>query len=354
MKKTNKILAGLLSAALVAMPFASLGAGPVLAAAADEQPAPFAENQAFPYYLSYTGKVTEIADHSADGGRRLSMESEEQGPANPVITEDCFILGGEDIKVGDTITLYYESGRPMILIYPPQYNAAIVVVHPAGAVEEADEMAADLFDQDLVSKNGLIKLTPGEKTEILDREGNAYTGSLSDSLLLVFYQPEAAAAENTPEEVTPTKIIRLGQPEADPAEPGAEVDIDETEDFSYTANIDTADIVVEQKIIEAPSAYVTENDVIMVPLRAIAEALGYQVTWEQDTQTARLNSAISLEVGRDYYVYMRMAPIELGTAPQLKDGSVYVPLFYFRDVLKMNNAYFFENQVVIDNQEKMQ
>ncbi|MPN40548.1 hypothetical protein SDC9_188086 [bioreactor metagenome] len=92
----------------------------------------------------------------------------------------------------------------------------------------------------------------------------------------------------------------------------------------------------------------------MVPLRAIAEALGYQVTWEQDTQTARLNSAISLEVGRDYYVYMRMAPIELGTAPQLKDGSVYVPLFYFRDVLKMNNAYFFENQVVIDNQEKMQ
>lgn len=354
MKKTNKILAGLLSAALVAMPFASLGASPALAAAEVQPISSGVENRVFPYYFSYTGKVTAIAGaESEDANPMLTMESDEQGPANPVLTKDCFIMGGEDIKVGDTVTLYYETNRPMIMIYPPRYNAVIAVIQPAEAAEKAEAMEADLFDKELVSQSGLIKLTPGEKTEILDRDGQAYTGSLSDSLLLVFYQPDAAN-ENIPEEVTPTKIIRLGQPEAAPAEPGAEAGIEETEDFSYTANIDTADIVVEQKIIEAPSAYVTENDVIMVPLRAIAEALGYQVTWEQDTQTVRLNSAISLEVGRDYYVYMRMAPIELGTAPQLKDGAIYVPLFYFRDVLKMNNAYFFENQVVIDNQEKMQ
>ncbi len=353
MKKTNTILAGFLSAALVALPFASLGAGPVLAAAADEQLASSEENRVFPYYLSYTGKVKAIEDFNAEDGQRiLNMESDEQGPANPVLAKDCFILGGADIKVGDTATLYYEADRPMMLIYPPRYNAAVVVIHPAEADAKAPAMAADLFDKDLVSRSGLIKLAPGEETEILDRDGQAYTGSLSDSLLLVFYQPDAAAAENIPEEVNPVKVIHLGAPETAAVEPGGEAALPD-EDFSYTANIATADIVVEQKIIEAPAAYVGDNDVIMVPLRAVAEALGYQVAWEQDSQTVRLNMAISLEVGRDYYVYMRMAPIELGTAPALKDGSVYVPLSYFTKVLQMNNAYFFENQVVIDNQEKM-
>jgi hypothetical protein len=140
-------------------------------------------------------------------------------------------------------------------------------------------------------------------------------------------------------QVTPEKVIVLGKPKG-----------------SWTApiHITAAELVVEGKTIEAPPAFTTDDGVVMVPLRAAAEALGYEVTWDGGTQTVFLNSAISLQIDRDSYVYMRMAPITLGTAPVLRDSHTFVPLDYFREVLRLNNAYFFEGQIVIDNAEKME
>jgi hypothetical protein len=91
----------------------------------------------------------------------------------------------------------------------------------------------------------------------------------------------------------------------------------------------------------------------MVPLRAIAEALGYDVTWNNELQRAFLGKDISLNIGSDSYTYMKMAPIQLGTAPTIVEGKTFVPLSFFKEVTRMNNAYVFESQIVIDNEEQM-
>ena len=283
-----------------------------------------------PFYLSYTGVVTKIVtSEGADGSMTIQMESDENGPAYATVSKDTYIPGDKEIAKGDTVTVYYEADRPMIMIYPPQYSAAIVLVNP----DKESFVKADLFNSDLVSRDEALKLSIGENTEILAQDGSVYTGEIKDKKLLVFY---TVSTKSIPAQTTPSKIIVLGDPEAS------------------DSNMDVSgmDIVVDGKVIEALPAFTTENGVVMVPLRAIAEALGYTVSWNNDTQTATLNQAILLQIGRDYYVYMRTAPIELGTAPILKNDRTFVPLNYFRDVLKLNNAYVFENQIVIDNQEK--
>ncbi|HWP80820.1 MAG TPA: copper amine oxidase N-terminal domain-containing protein [Candidatus Acidoferrum sp.] len=343
MKKIKKLTTMLLAGAVAAAGFAAFAAdavqpvSPILAPISAGDPAAPAQGaygteMNTPYYMSYTGKVTELRPHSQlDGAQYLTLESEEYGPASPLVTADTYVVGGE-VAVGDTVTLFYEADKPMLMIYPPQYNAAILLVNP----DEDFSVAADLFDDNLLSRDKGMVLRVGDKTELRSPDGTPYEGSPAGNRLLVFY---TVAAESWPVQVTPEKVIVLGKPEAS---------------FTPPVHISAAELVVGGKTVEAPPAFVSDDGAVMVPLRAIAEALGYEVTWEGATGTVYLNTAISLQIGQDNYVYMRMAPITLGAAPVLRDSRTFVPLNYFREVLGLNNAYFAEGQIVIDDAEKME
>jgi len=109
------------------------------------------------------------------------------------------------------------------------------------------------------------------------------------------------------------------------------------------------EISVNGKKIDAPYPYI-QDGVLMVPLRAVAEALGYTVRWESVTQSIMLNNVISLQIGKDYYTLGRMAPITLGVlAPVLtEDGHTYVPLEFFTKVAGVTEAYTDKNQLIIN------
>ncbi|MGL4344792.1 MAG: copper amine oxidase N-terminal domain-containing protein [Cellulosilyticaceae bacterium] len=77
---------------------------------------------------------------------------------------------------------------------------------------------------------------------------------------------------------------------------------------------------------------------VMLPLRPVAEAMGFKVTWEPKTYTATLNNGeiqSAVQVGFDMYNYSSVkaigmsAPFSAGAAPRLIDGTVYVPAEYF-------------------------
>lgn len=113
---------------------------------------------------------------------------------------------------------------------------------------------------------------------------------------------------------------------------------------------DLAIIVVNNQVIKAPKAYTDDQGVVMVPLRAIVEALGFSVTWNEQTKSIMVGKGISsLTIGKDYYTYVKTAPIQLGTAPTIMDQSTFVPLSFFTEVLKINKADVFEGQIVIDD-----
>lgn len=79
------------------------------------------------------------------------------------------------------------------------------------------------------------------------------------------------------------------------------------------------------------------GDKLMVPLRAIAEALGYEVVWHQDTYSVDvIRGAVwsGIRIGADAFAFGKMAPMPLGTPAELTEGVTYVPLAFFGDVLR--------------------
>lgn len=89
----------------------------------------------------------------------------------------------------------------------------------------------------------------------------------------------------------------------------------------------------------------------MVPLRAVAEQLGYKVSWNEEDSSVTIGNGIGLSIGKDDYSYMKTAPIQLGQAPVLKDGMTYVPLAFFDKVIRGYKADIVRSVVVINKAE---
>ena len=116
------------------------------------------------------------------------------------------------------------------------------------------------------------------------------------------------------------------------------------------------EVVVNNEILKdapLPFWYETENGgVVMVPLNVVAQALGYDVSFNDELQSIQLGVAIHLWIGNTEAHLGRMAPIELSAAPLLVDDEVFAPLDFFRNVLGQT-AYVFEGQVVIETYSDM-
>lgn len=123
---------------------------------------------------------------------------------------------------------------------------------------------------------------------------------------------------------------------------------------AFAASLDKIEYVVNGTKIEAPAPYINDDFTVMVPARAVCEELGYTVKWNGEENTAEIGTGIRFTIGKDYYTIGRAAPIELGIAPVAENNRAFVPLSFFRDLTNMNNAYYFEGQIVINNDEKME
>lgn len=96
-------------------------------------------------------------------------------------------------------------------------------------------------------------------------------------------------------------------------------------------------IVVKGKTM--PMQTISVNGCTMAPVRAIAEALGFKVTWNADRSININNGKMQsdLHIGENrYFVYTAVdgmagmsAPFELGSAPIIKNSTAYVPIDLF-------------------------
>ena len=122
-------------------------------------------------------------------------------------------------------------------------------------------------------------------------------------------------------------------------------------DFMAAAELN-GEIVVNGEIIYAVAPFWNEDEVLMLPLRAVAEALGYDVQWNDETQSIMLGVAINVFIGRAEAYRGRMAPVELSAAPVIVDNLTFVPVDFFRDVVAQT-VFVFEGQVVIAEESDM-
>lgn len=327
MRNFKKAIVKFLSAAV----FVFFASGALIAAADAVQ----ANNEQLKgaYFKSFSGVVKEIRDlqgieAAAFLRKHVIVENQTGNNMRFVISKDTYFIDGDKIRVGADVTGFYRAAAPALMIFPPQYNAEIMV-----ADQSERQIKADLFGSDLVSADGFLKLNVSPKTQVVWKDGSPFDSILGNRKLIVFYN---VTTRSIPAQTTPSKIIVFEKPAV-----------------LTNDSLAQMDIIVNGEKISAPPAYLNGEKTVMVPLKPIAKALGFEVAFNDIDQSGVFADCILFKAGEDNYLYLKKIPLWLGTAPALADGEICVPLNFFTDIVRLNNAYVFENQIVIDNNEKM-
>ena len=108
-------------------------------------------------------------------------------------------------------------------------------------------------------------------------------------------------------------------------------------------------ILVDNKPIQAPTPYLLSDDgSVMVPLRAVVEALGISIVWYPDTRSIVLENRTEIWIGE---TELKVAGIPAGflePPPEIQDDHTFVPLHFFNYVLRGFNATVEDGKIVIN------
>ncbi len=160
------------------------------------------------HFNAYTGIVKSVKEYqNVEGSKIVELEDGKGGQANVIVSADTYFTHEKEIKEGSKITVYYDANMPMIMIYPPQYKADVVV---AGDVKES--IKVDLFNRNLTSADGQLKIKVGKDTEIVTQDGKKYEGNLSNKNLVVYY---TVATKSIPAQTAPSKVVVLNKKAAE-------------------------------------------------------------------------------------------------------------------------------------------
>ncbi|PKM85035.1 MAG: hypothetical protein CVU86_04040 [Firmicutes bacterium HGW-Firmicutes-11] len=205
----------------------------------------------------------------------------------------------EDLKADDAIFVYYSAAIMKSL--PPQSHAIAIVTQV-----EKNKIHAELFTvKEIISeKDGEIRA--------LNKEGDLIVAFLEEISLTPFKTKQIVTIDD----------IKIG------TQLFIWYDIVALSYPGQTAA--TKAVLVGQ---------LDENGFLTLPLRAVAESLGFQVTWNGEERSVLLDDGVvktTLFIGEDSYFRASSQAIgitqtfQLGSAPTIVDSRTYVPASFFR------------------------
>ena len=264
-------------------------------------------------YMKATGVIQEIEKET--DGIRLTIENEDKMITILRINDESLLFNSAttnqlklaDLKKGAIVEAYYDKNKPMILIYPATVTPEIVIVKDE---KDFGSVKISQFDTNFLSLDGELKLNMGEETPLFNQQGEAIElKNLQGKELVVFY---SITTMSLPPQTPPTKVIALDDitEEAPEVTPEPEVKPEETTG-------------VEEII--ANDHYMNKG-VKMIPLRKVAEHLGYKVLSQPKINGALVtlqNSSFTITRGDKKYGYNKSLR-QFEVAPELKDMKTYV------------------------------
>lgn len=276
----------------------------------------------------------------------VNNKDDQNNTVNLKITDDTLVydnLGNKkalsDLTDGSKITVFTGSYEPTPLILPVQYTANVIIINgdKEGNVN-ADTYLAD--EEGYTNAANTLNIAAADDTKIVDKEEKEYKGDLDKNDLIVFY---GVSTKSIPAQTTPTKVVVLGKNEialkqieaaknATPAptaapETTAAPEVTEAPQVSYAGLVN---VVIGDKNVS--DVYAKDNTT-MVPLREVAEAAGFTVTWDAENRAVILNDGVySLKIGENSYVKGKMMPLTLSAAPEIVNDLTYVPAEFFAEV----------------------
>ncbi|WP_318616349.1 stalk domain-containing protein [Sporosarcina sp. YIM B06819] len=259
-------------------------------------------------YMKATGVIQEIEKET--DGIRVTIENEDKMITILRINDDSLLFNSTttnqlklaDLKKGASVEAYYDKNKPMILIYPTTVTPEIVIVKDE---KDFGTVKISQFDKDFLSLDGELKLNIGEETPLFNQQGKAIEmKDLQGKELLVFY---SITTMSLPPQTPPTKVIALDNATEEVAPEGTGV----------------------EQIIA--NDHYMKNGVKMIPLRKVAEHLGYNVLSQPKVNGALVslqNSSFTITRGEKMYGYNKSLR-QFEVAPELKGMKTYVSEDFF-------------------------
>ena len=159
-------------------------------------------------FYSFHGTVTEIRDfYTGQNGEKegcnkfITVENGLGAIVNFVVSPTTYFVDHVMVTVGDRVTGYYDGDAPTLLIYPPQYQALVMVKDNPN-----QNVKVDYFNSQLVSSDGQLHLNISPYTRIVLTNGQLFTRNPANRDLIVIYGP---ATQSIPAQTTPYRIIVL-------------------------------------------------------------------------------------------------------------------------------------------------
>lgn len=276
----------------------------------------------------------------------VNNKDDQNNTVNLKITDDTLVydnLGNKkalsDLTDGSKITVFTGSYEPTPLILPVQYTANVIIING----DQEGNVNADTYlvdEEGYTNAANTLNIATADDTKIVDKDEKEYKGDLDKNDLIVFY---GASTKSIPAQTTPTKVVVLGKNEialkqieaaknatpAPTAAPETTVAPEATEapQVSYAGLVN---VVIGDKNVS--DVYAKDNTT-MVPLREVAEAAGFTVTWDAENRAVILNDGVySLKIGENSYVKGKMMPLTLSAAPEIVNDLTYVPAEFFAEV----------------------
>lgn len=129
----------------------------------------------------------------------VSLLTDNNEIVNFIVSPNTLIIDSTRLRPRMRIAAFYDSSRPTILIFPPQYQAEIVAVLSA-----SQSIIFSYFDNRLTAQNNALRLNVSARTRISTINGQPFECGLGNNLLLVFY---TATTRSIPPQTTPERII---------------------------------------------------------------------------------------------------------------------------------------------------
>lgn len=286
-------------------------------------------------YIKYEGKIANIEKDEKSNSILVKDNEEELNGHVYYLGEAVIILDAKTKEIvaadvleeGMAVTVFSHKNSPTTMSLPPQSSPNLILVNQG---DDTGTVAVSKFDDNFLNAEGTLKLIIEQETIMVNEEGEALEKEdLANKDLIVFY---AVSTKSIPAQAPALKIILMNEEEELVEDLEEEVE-------DKQAKIQALDkIIINEEEISLENKLYSKDGMIMIPLRQIAEALGYEVTWDNPTRTAELTKGAqwtSVTIGQDNYNFAKML-VKLGSAPSLNNSSTFVPFTFLEEVLRVN------------------
>ena len=105
----------------------------------------------------------------------------------------------------------------------------------------------------------------------------------------------------------------------------------------------------EDTVILDEPAYINKDNYAMLPTRAISEALGATVNWDEASKSVSILSGsriVSMKIG-EKTMYINGTPVPMNTAPEIKNSRTFIPVRDLANALGIKNIDWSEDTSTI-------